>query len=67
MMRLGRAELNTNAPAVPPVRALLSAIPVVALEPSKVDFIRKMGGHAGVDIRLNQLRTRSLAELKREA
>ena len=35
----------------------------IVLQPDEVDFIRKMGGHVGVDARLADLRQRPLAEL----
>lgn len=35
----------------------------IVLQPDEVDFIRKMGGHVGVDARLADFRQRSLAEL----
>lgn len=39
----------------------------VLLQPDEIDFIRKMGGHVGVDVRLDALRERGLAEVEREA
>ncbi|OQX18838.1 MAG: hypothetical protein BWK76_06455 [Desulfobulbaceae bacterium A2] len=39
----------------------------VLLQPDEIDFIRKMGGHVGVDVRLDALRVRGLAEVEREA
>ncbi len=35
----------------------------ILLQPDEVDFIRKMGGHVGVDASLSQLRRQSLSEL----
>ncbi len=35
----------------------------IRLQPDEVEFIKKMGGHVGVDISLNELRSKSLAEL----
>ena len=35
----------------------------IVLQPDEVDFIRKMGGHVGVDARLADFRQRPLAEL----
>ncbi|BBO89195.1 YkgJ family cysteine cluster protein [Desulfosarcina ovata] len=35
----------------------------IVLQPDEVDFIRKMGGHVGVDASLSELRQRSLQEL----
>jgi Fe-S-cluster containining protein len=35
----------------------------IPLEPGEVDFIRKMGGHVGVDIPLNSLRKHTMDEL----
>ena len=39
----------------------------IALKPEEVDFIRKMGGHVGVDASLARLREKPLAELVEEA
>ncbi|OQX15798.1 MAG: hypothetical protein BWK76_12570 [Desulfobulbaceae bacterium A2] len=38
----------------------------VLLQPDEVDFIRKMGGHVGVDVRLDALRDKGLAQLEQE-
>lgn len=35
----------------------------ITLQPDEVDFIRKMGGHVGVEVNLNQLRGASMDEL----
>ncbi|WP_028585141.1 YkgJ family cysteine cluster protein [Desulfogranum mediterraneum] len=35
----------------------------IALHPDEVEFIKKMGGHVGVDIGLNELREQSMEEL----
>ncbi len=34
----------------------------IRLQPDEVDFIRKMGGHVGIELRLSELRGRSLDE-----
>jgi len=39
----------------------------VLLQPDEVDFIKKMGGHVGVDVHLNDLREKSMAKLVEEA
>jgi Fe-S-cluster containining protein len=39
----------------------------ITLQPGEVEFIRKMGGHVGVDVSLAQLRDRSMDELVTEA
>lgn len=39
----------------------------VLLQSSEVEFIRKMGGHVGVDVALNDLRVKSMEELVNEA
>ncbi len=39
----------------------------VLLHPDEVDFIRKMGGHVGVKVGLNDLRGKSMDELVEEA
>lgn len=39
----------------------------IALQPDEVEFIRKMGGHVGVDISLSQLRGKTMDELVAEA
>jgi len=39
----------------------------IALHPDEVDFIRKMGGHVGVNASLSQLREKSLASIIEEA
>jgi uncharacterized protein len=39
----------------------------ISLYPDEVDFIRKMGGHVGVEASLAQLRTRPLTALIEEA
>jgi Fe-S-cluster containining protein len=39
----------------------------VTLQPDEVDFIRKMGGHVGVNVSLNGLRDRSMDQLVEEA
>nr|WP_320010031.1 YkgJ family cysteine cluster protein [uncultured Desulfobulbus sp.] len=39
----------------------------IALQPDEVDFIKKMGGHVGVDISLSQLRKQSMESLEAEA
>jgi Fe-S-cluster containining protein len=39
----------------------------ITLQPDEVDFIRKMGGHVGVSVGLNELRNRSMEELVEEA
>jgi uncharacterized protein len=39
----------------------------IILQPDEVDFIRKMGGHVGVNASLSELRRRPLEELVREA
>ena len=38
----------------------------ITLQPNEVDFIRKMGGHVGVDVGLNELRYNSLDKLIEE-
>jgi Fe-S-cluster containining protein len=39
----------------------------ITLQPDEVDFIRKMGGHVGVNVSLNGLRDRSMDQLVEEA
>lgn len=39
----------------------------ITLQPDEVDFIRKMGGHVGVDVSLNGLRAKSMDALVEEA
>lgn len=39
----------------------------VLLQPDEVDFIKKMGGHVGVNIGLNELRDSNIEELMAEA
>lgn len=39
----------------------------ITLQPDEVDFIEKMGGYVGVDVSLNDLRTKSMEELVAEA
>lgn len=39
----------------------------ITLQPDEVDFIRKMGGHVGVNVSLNELRDRTMDELVEEA
>nr|WP_321464791.1 YkgJ family cysteine cluster protein [uncultured Desulfobulbus sp.] len=39
----------------------------IPLQPDEVDFIRKMGGHVGIDITLAQLRHKSMQQLEAEA
>ncbi|MGD9949136.1 MAG: YkgJ family cysteine cluster protein [Desulfobulbus sp.] len=39
----------------------------ISLHPDEVDFIRKMGGHVGIDITLAQLRDKSMQLLEQEA
>ena len=39
----------------------------ITLQPDEVDFIRKMGGHVGVNVSLNQLRNKSMDTLIDEA
>ncbi len=39
----------------------------ILLQADEVDFIKKMGGHVGVDVHLNDLRTKSMDELIEEA
>lgn len=38
----------------------------ITLQADEVDFIRKMGGHVGVDVNLNELRDKSMAALVEE-
>lgn len=38
----------------------------ITLQGDEVDFIRKMGGHVGVDVSLNELRDKSMGELVEE-
>ncbi len=39
----------------------------VLLQPDEVEFIRRMGGHVGVEVSLRDLRVHSMEELAREA
>lgn len=39
----------------------------ITLRPEEVEFIRKMGGHVGVDVSLAQLRDKSMDQLVAEA
>ena len=39
----------------------------ISLQPDEVEFIRKMGGHVGIDITLTQLREKSMQQLEEEA
>ncbi|MDD2466062.1 MAG: YkgJ family cysteine cluster protein [Desulfobulbus sp.] len=39
----------------------------ISLQPEEVDFIRKMGGHVGIDITLAQLREKTMQQLEQEA
>jgi len=39
----------------------------VLLHADEVEFIRRMGGHVGVDVRLDALRDKGLAQLEQEA
>lgn len=39
----------------------------ITLQPEEVDFIRKMGGHVGVDVSLAQLRDKTMDELLADA
>ncbi|WP_051309263.1 YkgJ family cysteine cluster protein [Desulfogranum japonicum] len=39
----------------------------ITLQPDEVDFIKKMGGHVGVDVSLNELRTKTMDELVEKA
>ena len=38
----------------------------ITLQPDEVDFIRKMGGHVGVDVSLNEIRYNSMDKLIEE-
>jgi uncharacterized protein len=39
----------------------------ITLEPDEVEFVRKMGGHVGVDVHLDDLRTKTMEQLVQEA
>lgn len=39
----------------------------ITLQPNEVDFIKKMGGHVGVDVTLTDIRTKGLAKASEEA
>lgn len=39
----------------------------IPLQPDEIEFIRKMGGHVGIDITLAQLREKSMRQLEDEA
>ncbi|BDD88944.1 YkgJ family cysteine cluster protein [Desulfofustis limnaeus] len=39
----------------------------ITLQPNEVDFIKKMGGHVGVDVTLTDIRTKGLVKASEEA
>jgi len=39
----------------------------ITLQPDEVDFIRKMGGHVGIDVSIAQLRDKTMEQLEAEA
>jgi Fe-S-cluster containining protein len=39
----------------------------ILLHPDEIDFIKKMGGYVGVDLHINDLRGKTLAEASKEA
>jgi uncharacterized protein len=39
----------------------------ITLHPDEVDFIKKMGGHVGIDVTLAEIRTKGLTQAREEA
>ncbi len=39
----------------------------ITLHPDEVDFIKKMGGHVGIDVTLAEIRTKGLPQAREEA
>ncbi|MDJ0783661.1 MAG: YkgJ family cysteine cluster protein [Desulfosarcinaceae bacterium] len=61
------AALNTIFHACRQCGACCRTYRKIRLRPEEAPFIRKMGGHVGVDLTLAQLREQSLAQLKADA
>ena len=64
---LNASALNTLLTECRQCGACCKSYRKITLYPDEVDFIRKMGGHVGVEASLAQLRTRPLAALIEEA
>lgn len=63
----GQAELNTILDECRQCGTCCRKYRKILLHPSEVEFVRKMGGHVGVDVSLNDLRENSMTELMEEA
>lgn len=59
---LTAAELNSLFPECRQCGACCKNYRKVLLQPEEVEFIKKMGGYVGIEVRLNDLRKNSLDE-----
>ncbi|HEB68003.1 MAG TPA: YkgJ family cysteine cluster protein [Desulfobulbus sp.] len=63
----GQAELNSLFMECRQCGTCCKKYRKILLHPSEVEFIRKMGGHVGVDVALNDLRENTMDTLVEEA